>query len=225
MTVQCSREGCDPARLRYSCLDQVHRRMIELSVTKLQELLVRTAYATIEPMVTRDEKLAFAARLNELLDSRDFARKGAGRQTSLAAAMGVTQKGARKWLEGESLPTTARLMEIARKFNVEFEWLATGRTGENPTASLPESTESSPPRQRLVERIFSLVESLTPSQQQALLEQLELQHKENERMLAELSARRLRPVSAPKTPESKVLEHFPVAVTNEPPSRKSSKRK
>ena len=78
-------------------------------------------------MVTDDEKQAFAARLNEALNDIRFPAKGAGRQGGLGAKMGVSQKGARKWLEGESIPETSRMFELARWLGVNFEWLATGR--------------------------------------------------------------------------------------------------
>lgn len=39
----------------------------------------------------------------------------------------MTQKAVRKWVEGEGLPETVRLMQIARDFGCHFEWLATGR--------------------------------------------------------------------------------------------------
>ena len=114
-------------------------------------------------MVTNDEKLAFAKRLNEALDDAKFAAKHDGRQTKLGQEMGVSQKGARKWLEGEAIPETGRLIEIAKRFNVAFEWLATGRgakhlersqTGDMPHwpfAFSRSQLEASPPeiRQRI----------------------------------------------------------------------------
>jgi len=87
-------------------------------------------------MVTDDQKRAFAARLNEALDDIRFPAKGAGRQRALGEKMGVSQKGARKWLEGEAIPETSRLMDLAHWLGVNFEWLATER-GEKRGASVP----------------------------------------------------------------------------------------
>lgn len=79
-------------------------------------------------MVTDEEKLAFSARLNRILDLVDgFPKKGAGRQVQLGKDWGVTQKAARKWLEAESIPELTRLMAMARHYGVSFEWLTTGR--------------------------------------------------------------------------------------------------
>ncbi|MBU9502862.1 hypothetical protein C6T58_05525 [Burkholderia multivorans] len=78
-------------------------------------------------MVTDDERQAFSERLNRVLDERKIPLKGAGRQIALATEWGVSQKGARKWLEGEAIPELTRLISMATKYEVSFEWLATGR--------------------------------------------------------------------------------------------------
>lgn len=91
-------------------------------------------------MVTDDQKRAFSERLNEALDDIRFPAKGAGRQGALGAKMGVSQKGARKWLEGEAIPATARIIEPAQWLNVNFEWLAMAR-GDKKAAAPNESTQ------------------------------------------------------------------------------------
>lgn len=53
--------------------------------------------------------------------------KDHGRQVTLAKIFGVSQKGARKWLEGEGFPTTETAIKIATWAGVQFEWLMTGR--------------------------------------------------------------------------------------------------
>ncbi|MCM2543882.1 helix-turn-helix domain-containing protein [Burkholderia glumae] len=78
-------------------------------------------------MVTNDERQAFSDRLNLVLDEEGYPPKGSGRQNRLAKDWGLTQKGVRKWLEGEGVPETTRLIEIAKRYDVSFEWLATGR--------------------------------------------------------------------------------------------------
>lgn len=40
---------------------------------------------------------------------------------------GVSQKGARKWLEAEAIPDTKRIPQIADRLGVTAEWLLTGR--------------------------------------------------------------------------------------------------
>ncbi len=90
-------------------------------------------------------KQGFAERLNELLDEAGAPRKFEGRQVALAGMFGVSQKGARKWLEAEGLPKFETCIEIAKRFGVHTEWLVTGRgekwiagrPPENPIDALP----------------------------------------------------------------------------------------
>lgn len=77
-------------------------------------------------MNTHDERLAFAARLNEALDDYGTPPKGQGRQGTVGKLFGVSQKGARKWLEGEAMPDTKRLPDMARMLRVRWEWLMAG---------------------------------------------------------------------------------------------------
>jgi len=93
-----------------------------------QELIVPFRIATIELMVTNDERQAFSDRLNQVLDDQGYPPKGSGRQNRLAKDWGLSQKGVRKWLEGEGVPETTRLIEMAKRYQVSFEWLATGRS-------------------------------------------------------------------------------------------------
>lgn len=73
-----------------------------------------------------DSKQAFSDRMNIALDMSGFPAKGKGRQGSVAKMFGVSQQAARKWLEGESIPDTKRISEIAKKLKVSGEWLITG---------------------------------------------------------------------------------------------------
>ncbi len=72
-------------------------------------------------------KTDFAARLNQLCSEHGLPEKFDGRQVQLAQIFKVSQKGARKWLEGEGMPTLERSIEIARHFGVHTEWLLSGR--------------------------------------------------------------------------------------------------
>jgi phage repressor protein C with HTH and peptisase S24 domain len=69
---------------------------------------------------------AFADRLNSSLDAIHFAASGEGRQDALAKYMGVSQKGARKWLVGESYPVEDKRNRLAALCKVRYEWLMTG---------------------------------------------------------------------------------------------------
>jgi transcriptional regulator with XRE-family HTH domain len=94
-----------------------------------------------------DEKKAFADRLNSALDLalQDVPPKGGGRQNFVGLVFGVSQKGARKWLEGEGFPKLEQVLNIAKRLNVSVEWLLTGR-GEmrttNPGAEAANRAES-----------------------------------------------------------------------------------
>lgn len=48
----------------------------------------------------------------------------------------VSQKGARKWLEGEAIPRTHRLETMARRIGVRGEWLLTGQGPMKPDGDL-----------------------------------------------------------------------------------------
>ncbi|WP_186057736.1 hypothetical protein [Burkholderia gladioli] len=78
-------------------------------------------------MVTIDERQAFSDRLNLVLDEEGYPPKGSGRHNRLAKDWGLTAKGVRKWVEGEGVPETLRQVEMAKRYGVSFEWLATGR--------------------------------------------------------------------------------------------------
>ena len=77
-------------------------------------------------MGIKDEKAAFSSRLNAVLDWKGFAEKNQGRQTKLAAMFKTSQKGARKWLEGEAIPRLENIRSIAQEFGVHIEWLHYG---------------------------------------------------------------------------------------------------
>ncbi|HEY0204869.1 MAG TPA: helix-turn-helix domain-containing protein [Acetobacteraceae bacterium] len=68
----------------------------------------------------------FADRLRQTLDRAHFV-DGRGRTSALATRYAVARETARKWLTGLALPELNRIIELAKDFNVSFEWLATGR--------------------------------------------------------------------------------------------------
>lgn len=92
-------------------------------------------------MVTKrdDELTNFAARLNEALDEMEFFPKGKGRQVRLAEEFGISQKGARKWLEGESFPEIDKGIALAKMTGVRFEWLYTGNLPKREHYPKPEA--------------------------------------------------------------------------------------
>lgn len=73
-----------------------------------------------------NNKAEFSDRLNHALDLNNIPQKGKGRQVTVSKMFGVSQKGASKWLEGISYPDHNRIAVIAKKLNVNIEWLAYG---------------------------------------------------------------------------------------------------
>lgn len=84
----------------------------------------------------RDIKREFAARLNQVCDELGIPPKFKNRQAQVGKLFGVSQEGARKWLEAEGLPKFDTCIAMALRFNVAVEWLLTGRgakrVGEKP---------------------------------------------------------------------------------------------
>lgn len=81
------------------------------------------------PEKKRDKAVAFSARLNAALDAAGVPQKGRGRQVDVAQMLGLSQGGARKLLEGRSLPEFETLELIAEKLGIRLEWLIAG-TGD-----------------------------------------------------------------------------------------------
>lgn len=103
---------------------------LEPKVTSRQELIVPSLIVTLGYMP--NELAAFAKRLNEICDDMKIPPKGQNRQASFAKLFNVSQKGARKWLEGEGFPALERCIAIAKWAGVAVEWLVTGRGPKRP---------------------------------------------------------------------------------------------
>lgn len=101
--------------------------ILEPIVTFTQELIVPVRESMLGAVDDRKLHAEFATRLNEICDERGVPPKYHNRQKVLGDQFGVTQKGARKWLEGESFPTLEKAIKIALWGSVNVEWLLTGR--------------------------------------------------------------------------------------------------
>lgn len=100
-------------------------KILEPIVTYSQALIVTSNYVTIGSM--NSENIEFSKRLNTLADEAKLPPKGDGRQVEMAKIFKVSTKGARKWLEGEAIPKTTRINEMANHFGVTTEWLLSGK--------------------------------------------------------------------------------------------------
>lgn len=109
----------------------------------MSELKVHASACHIEPMVHIEEiRAAFTARLKKALAANDIQSWGAGAR--LAQMAQVTPKAASKWLNGESLPGSAKMQALAASLKVRLEWLEYGKGG---------MTEDTPPFDANVEPI------------------------------------------------------------------------
>lgn len=80
-------------------------------------------------VIVRDEKAEFSKRFNMVLDYLDIAPKQKCRQVVVAKMFSVSQKGARKWLEGEAIPESKRIPEFIERLKsarITGEWLFHG---------------------------------------------------------------------------------------------------
>ena len=68
----------------------------------------------------------FAERLNICLDKEGFPPKNHGRIQLLAEMVGLTHRGASKWVNGQSGPPAGKYASLAKKLNVSELWLRTG---------------------------------------------------------------------------------------------------
>lgn len=85
----------------------------------------------------------------------------------MAKDMGVSQKGARKWLEAEAIPSMEHNIHLAIMLNVQTEWLYTGRGDKRiPSPSISFSPE--------VTRIAGRLECLPPDRLEAVFPALEI---------------------------------------------------
>jgi transcriptional regulator with XRE-family HTH domain len=108
----------------------------------------------------------FADRLRRALDRAGFV-PGRGRTSALADRYAVSRETARKWLAGLALPELARIIELAKDFDANFEWLATGRG--RPPIGVGETTSA---YRRLTEhesRLLDAFRKLPESKRQLLV--------------------------------------------------------
>lgn len=120
-----------------------------------------------------DERERFSERLNSALDQIGVPPKGRGRQGRVAKMFDVSQKGARKWLEGEAIPKTSRLREMAEKLGVSTEWLLTGDGPKRyPDAGAVESNKMDPAvadHHEVLSIIAELMGDASPRSRQVLI--------------------------------------------------------
>lgn len=104
--------------------------ILEPTVTANQELIVPVARYNINRMKETPELLSFSRRMHEICDDMKLPKHG--RQSELGKIFGISQKGARKWLEAESFPAWENVIRITEWANVTVDWLMSGRGTKRP---------------------------------------------------------------------------------------------
>ncbi|WP_367154676.1 helix-turn-helix transcriptional regulator [Methylomonas sp. HYX-M1] len=110
-------------------------------------------------MVTDEtDKEGFSERLNAVLDAAGIPKIGDGRQGVLAEMFGVSDKGARKWIQAESIPRHGIIKKIVEKFRetgVTYEWLMSGDPKLSPfkKSLTPENNYAFPKEKQLSEQV------------------------------------------------------------------------
>lgn len=99
----------------------------------------------------RIERAGFVQRLNDALDKAGFPPKNKGRIQLLADMMGLSHRGAGKWLDGETVPPAKKCPFLAEKLHINETWLRTGKgnmikesTGIYETSAKPVLTKEVP---------------------------------------------------------------------------------
>lgn len=72
-----------------------------------------------------DSPASFPSRLKQAMANAGYGKYGDA--TRLAKALDITPKAVSKWLNGESVPTPARMIELSKLLNVRAEWLMWGK--------------------------------------------------------------------------------------------------
>jgi|GEM_PF-2149739 len=84
------------------------------------------------------DKEGFTQRLESALTRAGFPPKNKGRIQLLADLMGLSHRGAGKWLDGQTSPPLKKYPIIAEKLKINAEWLKTGKG--NMVSEAPDST-------------------------------------------------------------------------------------
>lgn len=86
---------------------------------------------------------SFADRLNFALDKEGFPPKNKGRIQLLAEMVGLTHRGASKWINGETCPPAKKYEHLAKKLNVREAWLKSGLEPMQDSINSLENNDSS----------------------------------------------------------------------------------
>ena len=72
-------------------------------------------------------KVAFAKRLNDILDGKGYTPRGRAQRLKREAGFEISDRAINKWLKAETLPDHHNIEALAKFLNVNFNWLAAGQ--------------------------------------------------------------------------------------------------
>lgn len=109
----------------------------------------------------------FSRRLHRALDYAGFV-VGRPRTSTLADEYDVSRETSRKWLSGLALPELHRMIDLAVRCQVSFEWRATGRGNlKSSMAAVAETRAAYGDQEEL--RLLGIVRKLPRKKRQALI--------------------------------------------------------
>lgn len=119
-----------------------------------------------------DVRQAFAERFRRALAEMGYS---ANEQKLIGKLFGVSGQAARKWAEGQAMPTPSRMPQVAQILGVRRAWLQDGEGPMRPTAGAAEEGGRSRGGKRQETaltaeeaRLLGLFRRLTPAQRAAL---------------------------------------------------------
>ena len=108
-------------------------------------------------MKDQTELADFSRRMHQICNDKKLPLHG--RQTELARLFGVSQKGARKWLEAEAFPRWEHVIKITEWAGVTVEWLMSGRGPKTMSDIYPSAA---------IAHVATVMQAMEPSQQYLL---------------------------------------------------------
>lgn len=109
----------------------------------------------------REMYQAFSRRLIEACDQDpSMPRKNErGFNKALGLRVGISYKGAEKWIKGDSMPDMANAALLARSLGVSIEWLLTGRGSR--TGIVEQSTAEESPKYEIPHEAMNLAKQIS----------------------------------------------------------------
>ena len=103
-------------------------------------------------------KEEFAARLNLAMNKKNYPIRGRARV--LSKELGVSDKGAGKWINGDAIPETSKIPLIAAFLDISAEWLLSGVGDMHPAQQNSQIQSTDGQQDQLSRPLNELIETL-----------------------------------------------------------------